>query len=104
MFDIMILRWINLFLIIVAIIYAHAISKKTNNFYLVIPILIWLFQALLFYIVYLSYTYEVIVLSENISNILHSYWATSSRFLGLITMFIYLYYIQHSCWRGNGKL
>ena len=104
LFDIMFLRWLNFFLILVGIVYAHIMSRKVNSFYIGVPLLIWLFQALLFYFVYFLYYYGVVIIPLSTMKIIHVYWTTASKTLGLLTMLIYLYYIQHSCWRGNGKL
>ena len=104
MFDIVLVRWLNTILILVAFIYIHVMSKKTNNFYLGVPLLTWLFQALMFYLVFFLYSYGVFEISISEATHLFSYWSSISKFLGLITLFIYLYYIQHSCKRGNGKL
>ena len=102
LFDIVFIRWLNLILVIAGIFYAHVVVRKFNSFWIGIPVMIWLFQAFFFYLAYLLYYYEFIVISMPTAVVLFSHWATFSRLLGLLTMFSYLYYIEKSCWRGNG--
>jgi hypothetical protein len=102
LFDIIFVRWLNFCLAIAGIVYAHLVVRKLNSFWIGVPILIWLFQAFFFYFTYLLYYYEIIVISLPAASILFSHWATFSRLLGLLTMFSYLYYIEKTCWRGNG--
>ena len=101
-FDIITIRWINFFLIIGAIFLSHMVSRKMNSLYFGIPMLIWLFQALLFYLFFFGYWYDYLYMPIQLAERVFSYWASLSRFLGLITMYIYLYYIYRSGWRGNG--
>lgn len=102
-FDITIIRWLNLLIITILIFYAGILMKQLKSYCLGIPALVWLGQAFIFYSIFLLYNYDVIVLSLSDAATLFSNWATLSRLLGLITMFLYLYYIKHSCWRGNDK-
>lgn len=101
-FDIGFIRWINFFLLGVAIIYSHIVVRKFKNFYVGVPLIIWLFQAFLYYFVYFLNYYGIIFIVPEVSNKLFVCWATSSLTLGLITILLYLYYIQKSAWRGNG--
>ena len=103
LFDIVFLRWVNLLLIVLGIFYAHVLSRKLNSFYIGIPLLIWLIQAFLFYMIYFGYYYNFLLFQVGFAEVFFSYWSTISKTLGLVTLFIYLYYIQQSCWRGNGK-
>lgn len=103
MFDIVFVRWVNFFLIGVGLIYTHLLVRKLNSFWIGVPMLVWLFQAFFFYLAYLLYHYEIIVMSFPTAVALFSNWSTISRLLGLITMFLYLYYIEKTCWRGNDK-
>lgn len=104
MFDIILITWLNFFLVGIGIVYAHAVVRKFKSIYIGVPLLIWLFQALIFYLVYLGYYYGILLIEPTVAEKLYTYWATASRTLGLITMFTYLYYIQNSCWRSNGNL
>ena len=103
MFDIVFVRLINTFLILGLIIWIRTLSKRTKNSLLSVPLLTWLFQAFFFYIVYFAYHYGVIIIPLPIAENLFSYWTTFSKLLFLMTLTLYLYYIQNSCWRGNGK-
>ncbi len=99
-FDIVFIQWINFVLLIIGIAYAHLMTRKLSSFYLGVPLLIWLFQATLFFLFhFLNYYGALSIVPEFFMN-----WSTMSFTLGLVIMFIYLYYIQNSCWRGNGKL
>ena len=104
MFDIIVVRWINFFLIIGAIYYGCMLVKGSKTHYLRIPFLIWLLQTLIFYSVFFLYFYGIFDIQIDTAEKLFSYWATLSKTLGLITIYTYLYYIQHSCWRGKGSL
>ena len=101
LFDIISIRWLNLFLIIGGIVYAHKVVRKLNSFWIGVPVLTWLFQAFFFYLSYLLYHYKIIVISLPQAIVIFANWATLSRLLGLLTMFTYLYYIEKTCWRGN---
>ena len=104
MFDPIIFTWLNFILVIIGIFYAHTVVRSFNSIFIGIPLLLWLFQALLFYFVYLGYYYEVLLIEPVPAEKIYTYWATFSRTFGLLTTFIYLYYVKHSCWRGNGNL
>jgi hypothetical protein len=101
MFDPIFFTWLNFVLVMLAIFYAHAVVRSFNSIYIGIPLIIWLFQALIFYFVYLGYYYNILLIEPSVASKLYTYWATFSRTLGLLTMFIYLYYIKNSCWRGD---
>lgn len=101
-FSILTVRWINFLLILGGIVFAHILSRRMRSFYFGIPILVWLFQSFLFYSSFLLYSYGMIIFPDAVAEHFFSYWATLSKFLGLITMYIYLYYIYRSGWRGNG--
>jgi hypothetical protein len=103
MFDIVVVRWANLFMGIILIIYSHTVARKMKSFYIAVPLIIWLVQVVLFYFIFLLYHYEFITMSIVLAERFFSYWGTFSTTLGLITFFLYLFYIQRSCWRGNGK-
>jgi hypothetical protein len=100
MFDIVIFQWINFILLAAGIVYTHIVVRKLNSFYIGVPLLLWLFQAFLFFLFYFLNYYTVITIVPKF----FMNWSTMSFTLGLVIMFIYLYYMQHSCWRGNGKL
>lgn len=100
-FDITIIRWINLFLVIGGIFYTYTVIRQLKSFWIGIPVLVWLFQSFLFYSIFLLYHYGYTGILIADAGILFPYWSTFSRLLGLITMFSYLYYIKNSCWRGN---
>ena len=104
MFDIILLTWINLLLVLVGVFFAHVVVRDFKSICIGVPLLIWLFQALLLLVVYLSYYYGVLLLEPVFAEKLYTYWQTMSRTLGLTIMLVYLYYIRNSCWRGNGKL
>jgi hypothetical protein len=99
LFDIVFVRWLNFILVTVGIIYTHAVVRKLNSFWIGIPALVWLFQAFFFYLAYLLYYYGIIIIQ---SESFFATWTSFSKLLGLITMFLYLYYIEKTCWRGNG--
>lgn len=103
-FDITLLRWVNLLLVGGAISYIYKLSKKAKELYLSVPLLMWLLQVFVFYLAYFLYFYGVIDLTNTQAEVLFSYWASISRFMLLVTLWIYLYYLQNSCRRGNGKL
>jgi hypothetical protein len=100
-FDIIFVRWVNLFLIIGGIGYAYTIIRKLATIYIGIPILVWLLQAFFFYFIFFLYHYGIIIIPIITAERLFSYWSTFSKLFSLITMYLYLYYIQRSCWRGN---
>ena len=102
--DITLIRWLTIFLIMGAIVYIGIIAKKANSIYLAIPLLVWLFQALIFYSVFFLYFYGVFYIPITTAERLFPYWASISRFMELLMLWLYLYYMQHSYRRGNGKL
>ena len=102
MFDAGFIRWINFFLISFGIVYSHIVVRKFKNFYIGVPLIIWLFQAFLYYTVYFSNYFGIITIVPEVSNNLFVCWATASLTLGLLTILTYLYYIHKSAWRGNG--
>ena len=103
-FDITLLRWINTVLILGAISFVFNRAKKSGTGLLAVPLLVWLFQSFIFYLVFFFYFYGVFDLTAIEAEKIFSYWSSISRFMLLITLWLYLYYIQHSCRRGNGTL
>jgi hypothetical protein len=103
-FSIITVSWVNFLLTLSLIFYTHLVVRDFKSIYVGIPVLIWLFQAALFYVVYFGYYYGIVIIPEDIAEKLYTFWATLSRTLLLGTFLMYLYYIQHSCRRGNGNL
>lgn len=103
LFNITTVSWLNFILTLILIFYAHLVVRQFKSIYIGVPILVWLFQASLFYVVYFGYYYGIILIPHDVAEKLYTFWATLSRTLLLTTFLMYLYYIQHSCWRGNGK-
>jgi hypothetical protein len=102
LFDITLARWLNLFLSAGLVVYAHLVARTMKSFYIGVPLIVWAFQNLIFYSLFLLWHYDVILMPLPTAERLFSYWGTFSTLLGLITFFLYLYYIKRSCWRGNG--
>ena len=97
-------QWLNFIFVLVGIFYTHLVVRRFSSFYIGVPILVWLSQAIMFYFLFFLDYYNFVALIPEVSEKLFYNWTTMSFTLGLVTMFIYLYYIQNSCWRGNVKL